>query len=79
MIIKIIGAGCEKCNELYKNVQEAVQQLGLEAQIEKVEDLVEIVNLGVMTVPSLMVNGKLVLSGRVAKVKNIVELLEKNV
>lgn len=78
MIIKVIGTGCDKCNELYKNVQEALAQLGIEAEIEKVEDLVEIVNLGVMTAPSLMINGKLVVSGRVPKVKNLIEILQKN-
>ncbi|MEL3908550.1 MAG: thioredoxin family protein [Treponemataceae bacterium] len=78
MIIKVIGTGCDKCNELYKNVQEALTQLGIEAEIEKVEDLVEIVNLGVMTAPSLMINGKLVVSGRVPKVKNLIEILQKN-
>lgn len=78
MIIKVIGTGCDKCNELYKNVQEALTQLNVEAEIEKVEDLVEIVNLGVMTAPSLMINGKLVVSGRVPKVKNLIEILKKN-
>ena len=76
MDIKVIGAGCEKCNQLYRNVQEAVQQLGLNAQVQKVEDLVEIVQLGVMTSPSVMVDGKLVVSGRVANVKSLVILLK---
>ena len=76
MDIKVIGAGCKKCNQLYRNVQEAVQQLGLNAQVQKVEDLVEIVQLGVMTSPSVMVDGKLVVSGRVANVKSLVNLLK---
>ena len=76
MDIKVIGSGCEKCNQLYRNVQEAVQQLGLNAQVQKVEDLVEMVQLGVMTSPSVMVDGKLVVSGRVANVKSLVNLLK---
>lgn len=76
MEIKVIGTGCEKCDQLYKNVQEAVQQLGLNARIQKIEDLMEIVQLGVMTSPSVMVNGKLIVSGRVANVKTLVNLLK---
>ena len=75
MVIKVIGTGCEKCDQLHRNVQEAVQQLGLDAQIEKVEDLMEIVKLGVMTSPSVMVDGKLVVSGRVANVKKLTDIL----
>ena len=77
MNIKVIGTGCEKCDKLYANVKEEVQELGTEADIEKVEDLLEIVKLGVMTSPSLMVDGKLVVSGQVAKTKDIVALLQK--
>lgn len=77
MEIKVIGAGCDTCNQLYQNVQQAVEQLGLQADVQKVEDLVEIVRLGVMAAPSLMVDGKLVLSGRVGSVKTVVDLLQR--
>lgn len=75
MDIKVIGTGCEKSDALYKNVQTAIKELDIDAEIEKVEDLIEIVKLGVMTSPSLMVNGKLVISGRVAKKEELVKLL----
>lgn len=75
MNIKVIGAGCENCDKLYSNVLEAVKELGCEAEIEKVEDLIEIVKLGVMTAPSVMIDGKLVISGRVAKKDEIIRLL----
>ena len=65
MQIKVIGTGCDKCDKLYGNTQEALTELGIEAQLEKVEDLLEIVKLGVMTSPSLMIDGKLVVSGQV--------------
>lgn len=77
MKIQVIGTGCEKCDTLFANVKDAVRELGIEAEIEKVEDLLEIVKLGVMTSPSLMVDGKLVVSGQVAKTKEIVALLRK--
>ena len=56
MNIKVIGAGCETCGRLYDCVEEAVKETGLDADLEKVEDLIEIVKLGVMTAPSLMVD-----------------------
>lgn len=77
MVIKVIGTGCDKCDKLYENVQAAVEELNLDAEIIKVEDLMEIVTLGVMTSPSLMVDGKLVISGRAAKKEEIVKLLQK--
>ena len=49
MNIKVIGTGCEKCDALYKNVQNAIKELDIDAEIEKVEDLIDIVKLGVMT------------------------------
>ena len=76
MNIKVIGAGCEHCDKLYSNVLDAVKELGCEAEIEKVEDLIEIVKLGVMTAPSLMVDGKLVISGRVAKKEEIIKFIK---
>ena len=75
MEIKVIGEGCEKCNRLYENTCLAVKELGLEASIDKVEDLMDIVRLGVMTTPSVMVDGKLIIGGRVPKVKEIIKLL----
>lgn len=77
MIIKVIGEGCKDCDKLYENVTEAVNELNLDAKVEKVEDLIEIVKLGVMTSPSVMVDGKLVVSGNVASVKNLVKILKK--
>ena len=77
MVIKVIGTGCDKCDKLYENVQAAVEELNLDAEIIKVEDLMEIVTLGVMTFPSLMLDGKLVISGRVAKKAEIIKLLQK--
>lgn len=77
MEIKVIGMGCDKCDALYANTLAALEKAGITARVEKVEDLVEIVRLGVMAAPTLMVDGKLVLSGRTATVQAIVKLLEK--
>ena len=76
MDIKVRGTGCEKCGKLYDNVLEALKELGVEEKVERVDDLLEIVKLGVMTAPSLMVDGKLVVSGRIAKVDEIKRFLK---
>ena len=70
MNIKVIGSGCDKCDKVYALVQEAVEELALEAEIEKVEDLIEIVKLGVMSAPSIMIDGKVVISGQVPTKEN---------
>ena len=76
MEIKVIGTGCEKCCKLYENTLEAVKAAGVEANIQRVEDLLDIVRLGVMSSPALMIDGKLVVAGRIAKVDEIRRLLE---
>lgn len=77
MNLKVIGAGCPECDKLYTNTLEAVEQLQLDAKVEKIENLVEIVKLGVMTTPSLMKDGKLIVSGQVLPVDKIVKLLQQ--
>ena len=78
MVIKVIGMGCENCDKLYENVMEAVKETGSDAVVEKVGDLMEIVKLGVMTAPSLMKDGKLIISGQVVSTDKIVKLLQNN-
>ena len=72
MNLKVIGTGCEDCDRLYENTKQAIAQLGIEAELEKVEDLMEIVKLGVMTAPSLII-----ISGQVVSTDKIVKLLQK--
>ena len=78
MNIKVIGSGCPDCTKLYDNTIAALRDLHLEAEVEKIGDLIEIVKLGVLSAPSLMIDGKLVISGRVASQKEIVKLLKKH-
>lgn len=77
MEIKVIGTGCEKCDKLYNNVKDALEELGIQANLEKVEDLMDIVKLGVMSSPSLMIDGKLVVAGRIAKKSEIIKFLQQ--
>ena len=77
MNIEVIGSGGDKCDKVYALVQEAVEELALEAEIEKVEDLIEIVKLGVMSAPSIMIDGKVVISGQVPTKEKIKKILER--
>lgn len=77
MEIKVLGTGCAKCKTLEKRVKEAVQQLSLEADVIKVEDIAEIMNFNVMTTPALVVDGEVVVKGKLPSVSDIKELLTK--
>ena len=77
MEIKVLGTGCAKCKTLEKQTQIAVEELGLKADIIKIEDIVEIMNFGVMTTPALVVDGKVVVKGKIPSVSDIKQLLTK--
>lgn len=75
MIIKVLGPGCNNCKTLERVTREAVEALGVDATIEKVEDYPTIVGYGVMSTPALVIDEQLVLSGRVPKVAEVQDLL----
>lgn len=77
MEILVIGGGCSDCDKLYDATVAAVAELGLDVPVGKVEDLVEMVKLGVMSVPALMVDGKLLSAGRVLSTEKVKKLLQK--
>ena len=74
--IEVLGTGCMKCKRLMKNVEAAVKELGIDAEIRKVDDIVEIMDRGVMLTPALAIDGDMKISGRVADVKEIREILK---
>jgi small redox-active disulfide protein 2 len=76
MEIKVLGTGCTKCKNLETATREAVNELGIDATITKVEDIIEIMEYKVMTTPALVVDGKVVLKGKVASVSEIKELIK---
>jgi small redox-active disulfide protein 2 len=78
MEIKILGTGCPKCKTLEKTTRDAVTELGIDADISKVEDIVKIMTYGILHTPGLVVNGKVVLSGRLPSLAEVKELLSKN-
>lgn len=75
MKIEILGTGCSKCKTLYENTKAAVQEKGIEVEIVKVEDIPSIMKYGVMSTPALVVDGKVLFSGKVASVGEIKGLL----
>ncbi|WP_250631278.1 thioredoxin family protein [Rhodoflexus caldus] len=74
--IKILGTGCPKCKQTEANVREAVSQLGIEANIIKVEDIQEIMAYNVLSTPVLVIDEQIKIKGKVAQVNEIVELLK---
>jgi small redox-active disulfide protein 2 len=73
--IRVLGPGCARCQKLYENTNEAVAEIGLDAHVEKVDDIAEIVRRGIMATPALVVDEELVLAGHVASVTAIREAL----
>lgn len=75
MEIKVLGTGCTKCKKLEQLTRDVVSEMGIEANIEKEEDIYKIMQYGVMRTPGLVVDGKVVLSGRLPKTQELKELL----
>ncbi|MCA1754593.1 MAG: thioredoxin family protein [Spirochaeta sp.] len=76
MTIQILGPGCANCQNLEKNVRTAMEQLGLEAEVEKVTDMDQIVEMGVMRTPGYAVDGITVGSGKVFSAEEVVAKLQ---
>ena len=77
MIIKVLGSGCKKCEVLTNNTKEAIEEMGIEAEVVKVTDFKEIMGFGVMTTPTLVIDEEVVSVGKVLKSNQIKELIEK--
>lgn len=74
--IKVLGPGCPKCKTTYNNVLEALKQTSIEAKVEKVEDIEEMMKYNVLSTPVLMIDDEIKIKGRVAQVNEILELLK---
>ena len=75
MKIQILGAGCSKCKNLAANVKAAIAELGVDAQVEKVEDIRKIMEFGVMSTPALVIDGVVKTVGKVPVTSEIKKLL----
>ncbi len=76
LTIKVLGAGCKSCHQQYVNVQEAVKNMALDAEVEYVTDLAKVIEYGVMSVPAIVVNDKVVSMGKVLTAKDIANLIK---
>ena len=73
--IQILGTGCPKCKKLAENAEVAIKDLGVECEIEKVSQINEIMKFGVMITPALAIDGKVTVTGKVASVDEIKQML----
>lgn len=78
MEIKVLGTGCANCKALEKAVYNALTEMDIAADVQKVEDIQKIMAYGIMRTPGLVINEKVVLSGRLPSIKELKEIIEKN-
>lgn len=75
--IKVLGAGCKSCHKQFENVKKAVEELGLEIEVEYITDMEKVMTFGVMSMPAIVVNEKVVSMGKVLKSVEVIKLLGK--
>lgn len=75
--IKVLGSGCKNCHTLLENTKEAVKSMGLSVEVEYVTDMQKVMEYGVMSMPGLVVNEKVVSMGKVLKAADVEKLLHK--
>jgi small redox-active disulfide protein 2 len=77
MKIEILGTGCSKCKALEANAKLAIAQIGGFHELKKVEDIVEIMNYGVMSTPGLVIDGVVKSTGKLLSLEEVLELMDK--
>ncbi len=77
MEIKVLGTGCRNCKKLLENVKAAVKQLELEARVIYVTDMIAIAESGLMRTPGIIIDGKIISSGKVLSIKELTTLLKQ--
>lgn len=75
--IKVLGSGCKNCHDLLENAKEAVSAMGLSIKVEYVTDMQKVMEYGVMSMPALVINEKVVSMGKVLKAADVEKLLHK--
>ena len=73
--IKVLGAGCSSCHTQYENAKEAVKNMGLDIEVEYITDMQKVMEYGVMSMPAIVVNEKVVSQGKVLKPSEVGKLL----
>ena len=75
--IKVLGAGCKSCHQQYEYVKEAVKNIGLAIDVEYITDMAKVMEYGVMSMPAIVVNEKVVSAGKVLKATDVEKLLKR--
>jgi small redox-active disulfide protein 2 len=75
MFIQVLGTGCTKCKTLHETVKKAVQETGVEAEVEKVEDIQKIMSFEILMTPGLVINGEVKTAGRVPNLEEVKKLI----
>ncbi|MBP5415618.1 MAG: TM0996/MTH895 family glutaredoxin-like protein [Lachnospiraceae bacterium] len=75
MNIKVLGGGCKGCEALFEAAKKAVAEKGIDTEIEYITDMEKITGFGVMSMPALMIDGKVVSAGKVLKAKEVEKFL----
>jgi small redox-active disulfide protein 2 len=75
MLIQVLGTGCAKCKTLYEIVKKAVEDTGVEAEVEKVEDIVKIMSFEILMTPGLVIDGEVKTAGRVPNIEEVKRLI----
>ena len=75
LVIKVLGVGCAKCLQAEKNARLAVEEMGIDAVVEKVDDLAKIIEYGVLATPGLVINDEVIKYGSIPTVKEIKTIL----
>ena len=79
MNIQVLGTGCPKCKTLEKAVREIAAESNIDATVTKVDDIMEILKFNVMTTPALVIDGKIVMKGRVPSMAELKEILTNKI
>lgn len=77
MKLEILGTGCAKCTKLEELTRKAASELGIDAEITKVKEVKDIMNYGVMITPALVVDGEVVVAGKVPSIDEIKKMITK--
>lgn len=75
--VKVLGAGCSSCHTQYENAKEAVKNMGLDIEVEYITDMQKVMEYGVMSMPAIVVNEKVVSMGKVLKASEVEKLFHK--
>ncbi|WP_448521175.1 thioredoxin family protein [Pseudothermotoga sp.] len=76
--VEVFGKGCARCKQTIRIMEMAIKELGVDAVVEKVEDINEIVSRGIVATPAIAVDGRIILTGKIPTLEEAKKILMKN-